>query len=411
MWIHTNSFNTAFFPSYLQLATSLNSDYFVLMNIKHLALYALLPMILLLAACEDLLKKDLDIKQADYPPKLSVTAVLDADMSFKLWLSEAKSLASFDGSIDESVQRVVSVKLYEDDSPIFDYCRMVYFGGASVYFGGTTSVYLDTVVVEMQQGNTYKLTVEVDGYETVTSTAVMPDMPIIDQVSIDIFNMIQKKNVIEIESLNSGGGYWGGYSDSYYGIKLSLADNSPLPDYYSFEVQPVFKSHEQTTSTDYPIYLPKPDIGVSNTVLVQDNPDVEAIGFLGDLGESYDLYLFDLMLISDISFSGKTANLDLFMPKNEMVPFYYQQKDRVPDYNPDRDGEEIVPNVDVNLLVKHITKETFRHYRTLAMQNQGLGFFSEPVSVSTNIENGLGCFSLCNSRQILLYESVYYYGY
>ena len=396
-------FNTAFSPSSPPSVINLNSDYFVPMNIKHLASYVLLPLVLLSAACDDLLKKELDIKQADYPPKLSVTAILDSDRSFSLRLYEAKSLASFNGLVDETVHRHVSVKLVEDDRNIFDYNRMIYFGGTNV-------VVLDTVVLEMQQGNKYTLTVEVDGFETVTSTATMPDTPHVDQVSIDTVNLIQKNNVVMIESLRSGyGGYWGGYAESYYGIKLSLTDDSPLPDYYSIELRTVNKSPVQVTSSGYPVYLPANNIGVSNTVLVQDNPDIEAAGFIAE-GETYGLYLFDLMLISDISFAGKTANLDLFMPVNDLYMYYNRpQKDRIPDYDPDRDGEVIVLHVDISLLVKHITKETFRHYRTLAFQNQGLGFFSEPVTVSTNIENGLGCFSVCNSHQVWLYDAVYYY--
>ena len=371
------------------------------MNIKYLAPYVLLLLVLLSAACEDLLKKELNIKQAEYPPKLSVTAILDADRSFRLRLSEAKSLASYNGMLnDVATLRSVSVKLYEDDRNIFDYSQMGYFGRLS-------DVFLDTIVMEMQQGNKYTLSVEVDGFETVTSTATMPAMPVIDQVSIDTANVIQKNNTVMVESLH-GGDSGGGYAESCYGIKMSLTDDSPQPDYYSVELRTVNKTPDQITSSGYPVYLPLHYIGVSNSALVQDNPDVEAAGFMSE-GESYGLYLFDLMLISDISFAGKTANLDLFMSENDIHMYNRPQKDRIPDYDPDRDGEEIVLHVDINLLVKHITKETFRHYRTLAFQNQGLGFFSEPVTVSTNIENGLGCFSLCNSHQVWLYDTVFYY--
>ena len=370
------------------------------MKMNNIIACVFLLVALLSTACEDLLTKVIDVDLADYPPKLSVTAVLDTDRSFKIRLSEAKSLASFNdwSVLNESVQRHVSVKLYEDDRCIFDDSRLS-------YFGGITSVILDTVVLEMQQGSVYKLTVEMDGYQTVASSATMPVSPILGQVSIDTVNIIKKTNPAVFESLSSGySSYWGSEGEQFYGIKMSLTDNSPQPDYYSLELRTTNLSPEQTTETGHPVYFPEYNIGVSNTVLVQDNPDVEAAGLLSD-GESFGLYLFDLMLFSDISFANKTINLDLFMPafNNRM------RKEKIPDYDPEFHGAEIILHVKHNLLVKHITTETFRHYRTLALQNQGLGFFSEPVTITTNIENGLGCFSLCNSQQVELFERLYYY--
>ena len=99
--------------------------------------------------------------------------------------------------------------------------------------------------------------------------------------------------------------------------------------------------------------------------------------------------------------------MTLYMPLPYRDYFYTKR----PDYDPDIHGREIKLTGIYDLEVSHISQEAFMHYRGMKLQKAGNAIFSEPVFIPSNIENGWGCFSLCNTKRIKLLEYGQYYFY
>ncbi len=136
---------------------------------------------------------------------------------------------------------------------------------------------------------------------------------------------------------------------------------------------------------------------------MQDNPDMEAQGILMNL-EPVDIYVFIMMFLSDLNLSKRNGSFPLYVSAH--TPQHYNDlyyKDN-PNY------EKVFFHSELFLRVKHITTATFNYYRSLALQYEGMGFFTEPVNIAGNIEDGYGEFSVFNSVnfKLLEYESYKY---
>jgi hypothetical protein len=185
---------------------------------------------------------------------------------------------------------------------------------------------------------------------------------------------------------------------------LNIADNSPDKDYYALQTKRYemmdFKSYDDFHHRQeelYPLML-----ATSDLTLIQDNPDIESKDLTLN-GEVYDWYGFYLMLLTDATFSGSHKRLDLYLSSPYEDPDenrYYPKP--VIHYDPWRHGQQthIVKRKD--LLVTHLSPEVFKQYRSMAFQTSGMGFFSEPVFITSNMENAYGCFSVQNTVRIPL---------
>jgi hypothetical protein len=224
----------------------------------------------------------------------------------------------------------------------------------------------------------------------------MPEAPRISGISVDSQNPVLKENVVNIKSLSYSSSSSSGY---YLPFSLNIEDNTPSPDFYSFQmgyynkVKYEGEEYESEYQNEYENGYENTDlidIATSNLALIQDNPDVESLDLMLD-GENYDLYSFDLMMLTDATFANTNIRLDLYTPYNE----FYE------DLNPDPSMHR---HTKYTLTVRHHTQEAFKQYRSMAFQLAGLGFFSEPVFITSNMENAYGGFSLQNTSKILLYE-------
>ena len=384
------------------------------MNIKKLIAYGVLAAAIM-TGCEDMMTR-IDIDSADYPPQLAVTAILDTDGGrFSVCISAGYSISHYKDwrPEGEEVSGNGTINLYMDDDPdpvlsFSDRFRLsgkrqdFYFDGRDTVFYGTsdfTGFEASFVDIPAKAGSAYRLEVSVEGFPTVTSTAVMPDDPIVAAVSIDTATIVAKNRPAHVS--NGGGGWW--IDNLFWPISLTLTDNSPATDYYSFAIHT--ELYSDSDDDGYWRYQPY-CLGTTNTVLIRDNPDVEASGLAMELsGESNDIYLFfDKMPISDAAFANTTATFPLYM-NHAGSDAYYKKR---PEYDPDIHGREIKSTNFFYFEVKHLSTETFMHYRSLVQQPSGGGIFSEPVFVKSNMENGWGCFSLCNTKRIKLTEYDYY---
>jgi hypothetical protein len=363
--------------------------------IKYLSLATLFLSIM--GCDEDSFVKTIDIEQADFPPKLAVTAILDTDSGrFTLSMKEAHSISYYKTyqSEQKNIIRNGTVNLYEDDVLRFSISGPF---DLSVANYGKNGYHNEFTGVSAVAGRTYRLEIDIDGYDKATSTTVMPDAPIVSNISVDVEHPVKKEKVRHIESLSSA---WGSSSYSgyqYMPVSLTISDNGVEPDFYSFHVEYYTASKYDGDDAEYE-YTVSPGIATSNLILIQDNPDVESQDITME-GENVDLYSFDLMMFTDATFANTNVRLDLYSPYEQ----FYIPGDGDP-YKPDQSSYVIRR---YTLITKHYTREAFRQYRSMAFQLAGLGFFSEPVFITSNMENAYGGFSAQNTTKTVLFEAKY----
>lgn len=362
----------------------------------HITCLSVLFIVLALSGCDDM-RKRIDVDLADFPPKIAVSAWLDTDMgTFSMRLYEGFSLVSYNRY--QSHTQIIkngSVQLYRDGQLVWSLAGRFDLSVYTMEYGEYGDIHRDITVtgLPVDAGSVYRLEIEMDGYQKAVATAVMPDPPEVSDATIDL-DTYEKKNSVNLVTVGylDGGSY-------FHPVTCTLSDNSSEQDYYTLQI---FRRQSSTAPDDYPDTEVKTDIGVGNSAIIQDNPDVEVQGSFFDDTKTYDLYCFDVLLLSDLTFSGKSAELELFTTAD--LQNRVGQNQKITDYNPAIHGREVVINNQWEIKVGHITSEMFRHYRSLLLQEKGLGFFSEPVLIVSNVENGYGCFSLQNSRRIVLKE-------
>jgi hypothetical protein len=359
-----------------------------------------IPFIFLFLSCitgcdGDSFVKVIDVDQADFPPKLAVTATLDTDSGgrFTLIISEAHSLGYYK-TLRSDIQTIVrngTVRLFEDDVEIFSIPGP--FDLSVTGYSGKNGYSASFANISAVAGRTYHLEIDIEGYDKATATAVMPDAPIISNVSVDVENPVTKENVMNIESLSySFSSSYSGY-DIYMPFGLNIKDNTSSPDFYSFQMEYYSKSKYPGDEYEYEDTR-MINVATSNSALIQDNPDVESMDLTMD-GENYDLYSFDLMMLTDATFANTDIRLDLYSPYYEYYNESYNNIDYPSTYLINK----------YTLIVRHHTQEAFKQYRSMAFQLAGLGFFSEPVFITSNMENAYGGFSVQNTVRVTLYET------
>jgi len=374
----------------------------------------------LFAACDGM-KTELDINSIAFPPKLSVTAILDHEEStFSIAFSEGRALADYAKPFPDNreIIRNGEIRLYEDDLLIlsqqgpFDLSKIYEeeefeHGGLYIHNQNGYAYFEEGIVT--RAGSKYRLEVAVEGYETVVSTATMPNAPAVT-ASMDISAAVEKDKIKDISSLNENNFSLGMRSYSYWPLTVQFTDTDPNErKYYVLDI--FSEAYEYRDGTDKMVFIGRRGIGVTELSKLQDNPDVEAGELMLDI-DPVDLYYFSMLTQSNVTFSRGDNVLNYFVGR--MRHYYHLCSDNLPS--------ELLPNYvqttthdKYSLRVRSITTETFRYYRSLALQYAGMGFFGEPVTVVGNMDKGYGCFSVINSVKIPLAEKeecywVYNYG-
>ena len=362
-----------------------------------------LLLIFLFAACDGM-KTELDVDSIAFPPKLSVTAILDNEEgTFSIAFSEGRALADYAKPFldNREITRDGEIRLYEDDRLIwsqqgpFDMSMNNEQGllddGNWYYFIQNGYAHVEYGIVSCT-GSEYRLEVEVEGYETVVSTATMPDAPVVT-AKVDASTDIEKNNVHTIYSLNSFSWY-GNYV--FWPLTVHFTDlDLNERKYYAMDI--AIKTDEYLDGVIENTLESHVGIGVSELSKLQDNPDVETEGVLIDTNPP-DLYLFTMLLQSNVTFSRGENVLNYFAgrPQNFNIS--------CSDYDLSSNYVQITFREYYSLRVKRITIETFKYYRSLSLQSAGMGFLGEPVTVTGNMNKGYGCFSVINSVKIPLAE-------
>jgi len=362
-------------------------------------LYLIGLLFIVLTACEDMFVKKIDIAQADFPPKLSITATLDTDSGrLSLFIKEGNSLQSFHSykNINQTIVCNGAIRLYENNREIFTKTGLFDLSTGRYGNSGYNATFTGISAVA---GYTYRLSVELEGYPAASAVAVMPEAPVVYGVDLDTEHKEEKNNVLEISPLYD---HYSTISITGNPFVMNIDDNSAEKDCYALQID-----HFETRGikgididwyekVSYSTMISTPDLS-----LIQDNPDIESKDLTLN-GEGYDLYGFYLMLFTDAMFSGSyKKRLEMYLSSNEQPldkSRYYPKP--VIRYDPWWHGNETHVIRRMDLLVTHLSQEVFRQYRSMAFQIAGMDFFSEPVFISSNMENAYGCFSAQNTVRI-----------
>ncbi|MDR1338675.1 MAG: DUF4249 domain-containing protein [Prevotellaceae bacterium] len=341
----------------------------------------------LFSACESMMRY-IEVEPADFQPVLAVSSIINTDGTFSVSFTEARSIGSYRNwrPEEETIIRSGEVTLYDEtagetvtriQSDGFDMSLRQYYN-REPYIRDS---------LHFEAGHTYRLTLDIEGYPTATATATIPDAPIIEEVSLNLQQTLHFSNAYRISPFTPDA--FQVHSIDCSPLNLRLTDNSPQRDYYmSYMIRDI--DSEAFSGLAYH------DIAVSDRALIQDNPDMEAAQLLMD--SEIDAFLFERLLFSDMSFANTAGTVKLLIDPGFLKQGGYY--DKYPD--PPCDNPPV--HVTVYICVAHLSANSYAHYRSISLQRAGMDFFSEPVSIVSNIENGYGCFSAINTVRYKLAE-------
>ena len=317
--------------------------------------------------------------------KICVTATLDTEQGqFYVSVSKVRQLLEY-GLISEQIPEVRTgrVKLYEDGIPIvdveqeFDLCEVL----------NTKKLSLNGV--SAKAGSDYQLEVSVEGYDPVTACATMPDAPVVRKIEADTLTLVNKHHIYSASSWQLR---YGSDRNELYPFHMTMEDRAESGGYYSIQMFVNFLFDDSTKNfTDiYPI-------GSDDWGILSSNPEMEAKETVW-AEEIYELYAFTPFLFDNLSFANTTKDIKFYLPYPPRDEYY-------------RPANAELVQVKQYITLKRLSEETYKYYRGICLQYQGLDFFhSEPVTLPSNIQNGYGCFSLSNSVNFTILEySTYYY--
>ena len=358
------------------------------------ALFFSIPALYLLIACE--MAKELDIEAPYFPPKLSVTAILNGQNgTFEIRLMEGLSLAEFKQSYshNKNVVRNGEIRLYEDDEIIlsipgpFDMsAQITNFGDGWKY--GQNGYYRIRTGISTHPGSVYRLEAELEGFPMAVSTSVMPMAPVVS-ISVDPATQVIKKHVREI----GVAGLWmyqmspprpyGHYPEKYWPFSVTV-DIPGENNYFAFNL----------TNVEANRFSRFWGIGSADaSVLMEDGMADELFG-----NRVADLYLFPFLVTKTIS-KDVTRNFYAAVPDNLNSPDY---GDSYLEEHPEM--EKIPTHHALYLQVRHISPATYQYIRTLSLQLEVNRLNEQPSIVVGNIEGGYGIFSVYNVTPVLLVE-------
>lgn len=317
-------------------------------------------LLFLLAACDGMVRY-IDIDRADAPPVLAASAAIDTQGGdgngiFSLCFTESRSIGSYRNwrYDEENIVRKGKITLAENDSIIFTEARDDF--DLSLRTSGSGFA-IQKKNMTFKAGYAYTLTLEIAGYPTATATVVMPQPPVADGLlpgrivtRKHPYLIKQLENVVTVVNETM----------TFYAFMLHLTDNSGERDWYLIRTKLAAASSGSTGTGN---------IATSDRAIIQDNPDIE-VSHLFMNGEA-DVFIFDRLLISDMSFPNATGSMELLVNANET-------------------GNN-------GIYISHLSPDAYKYYRSLAFQHGGIGFFTEPVSIASNFLEAKGCFAAMNT--------------
>ena len=276
-------------------------------------------------------EKEIDISIDITQPKLVVNGLFFSDSLWKLEISSSKYIYDT-GAILLVNDALVTIL----DSKGNNYTLTN--AGKGIY---------SSLSKKPELGESYTINVSHDNYENVSATSKMPDKIQIEKV--------EEKDI----TITSG--------TQYRKVAVTFNDNQEN-DFYSISVNSVYLSIENDELT-----------GKTDTVEISS--PIELYSQDPTLGEFSETSYGSKIVFSDDIFNGKSYTFEFLIDENYLT-LNGETDNSGPDLN------------QIKLFMSRITEEYYFYetsYEEYNLNNDN--YFSQPVQVYTNIENGLGIFA------------------
>jgi len=316
-------------------------------------------------------------------PMLVLNSFVTPDSVVKVQLTRSKFFLENDTKFDTITN--AEVKLYVNDIFVEKLNP-----GTNGYYTGTyfpkENDMLKFIAISPQLG------------EVTATTNIAPKQAIIgidtSSIALEIYPMVQYESV-------NGGPYIADTMGYYYSTGLDLRirfkDEPNVKNYYRL----VLKA--KSYYTDGKVVENTVNSSSDDLVFGSNNTDI--------LGEMSSYYLYNEF--NDQLFDGKTYELKtrVYFNKTKLI-------DNPKTTDSPLVGTDTIAKQELIVVLQSISESYYQYLKTIAANQSGEDFFSEPVQIYSNIQNGLGIFgSYTNSSKVfelpesLGFDSYFYGGY
>jgi len=304
--------------------------------IRQYIIYTILVLLVFSSCRDNFFDSIIDVEVSEHEPQLTVTAHLfNGNPQQRIHVNHSTGILE-----STSIQPVKDaiINLYEGDNLLsnFSFWEDDRREGLGVYLTDSLSFI---------SGRTYTLKVQSNQYGTIESTQVMPSKVAIKTATFEEDGAIDR------------------YGDRADEISIQFDDPKDQQNYYSISVRGIYEFANTDTS------------------FIVDNIGLQVTPVDPFLEEAWDV-----LLLSDASFDGKTYTLNFGAFTQEV---YYL----------DLEGQLI----GLKIGLSSVSKDFYSFWKSMdTYENNEDNFFAEPVNVYENVEGGIGIFTLNNNEEFLL---------
>lgn len=295
---------------------------------KHTYFFILLAFAMLSISCEDLLIKDYELEDDFYEPKIVINSTIEASAD-TLWISVTENF-SLNTEYNESLKLISEAEIN------------ISVGGQDLTVFTTPEQlrFYNYFVPNMQSidmiGETFNLSVAKEGFVTINANTTVPKQA-------EVSNITYEKDVIQTP-----------FGDKNDQLRFTIDDDGDIEDFYLFRLSSIYRdtffNGSDTIIEEYTNYATLIDQTQGGSITIGNN--------------SFEV------VNTDQTFNGQEYQF------NFEVESYFQENEKI--------------YLEVTKLSKeaYLFLTSYNNYRS----SSDFGFFSEPVTLYTNIENGFGRF-------------------
>lgn len=332
------------------------------MKTKYFSIITIIIIALAFVSCE----KEIEFNGEMSKPLLVVNGFITPDSVIKVQVSKSRFFLS---KAESTFPRVTDAKvsLYINNSLL------------ETIQHTENGMYVSTI--KPLPGDVVKIVVEKSGETTVQTQTTVPQKVYIEK--IDTLNTKIYKNLVYSSTNGVSSTYETGIVTTEANVLMRFADNINEKNYYRIAMRSIeYYGDSIAYKTNY---ISSDDIvfGSNNT-----NP-IEG-------GSSYSRY----HEFSDDIFNGKLYDLKISISRREYINPEEKPKSEYKNpyeiENPDK--------IEYFVQLHSISRDYFFYLRSLSKNSDAMPFFTEPVQIHSNVENGIGIFG---SYSIHEYKLVY----
>lgn len=300
--------------------------------------------LILFTSCEDLLTKELPLEDIGYERQIVVNAQLTSDQdTLRVLLTEN---ISFTANQELIFIDDATVSLFQDGSEIATLVKTAESGIYIHDFGGAVG----------GEGTDFRLDISHPSLTDVTTTCNMPT-----ETSIQSLKYLENAGTLP------------GQTEPFPGLEIKFTDPAALENFYSFS------AYVDTMTFDTFIFNNDMD-----TIIYENNHSV----YTASIDPNVE-FGWTLNHLTDTNYNGSDYTVILSLEYFSDIPM-----------------EEILEKKLLKFRWYNVSKDHYQYDTSLERYwaGQDFGLFQEPISIHTNVENGLGIFSCYSVEEYIIEE-------